>query len=99
MLCSANLQVRAVFAMCFLKVSWSSKITPRFLTKFDEVIVDETNYVDEVIVNEPNWIMKLEWQGRQEAQSFSTPKPQKVINLMPRHLQTVLKRRGDAIPW
>ncbi len=47
MLCSANLQDRAVFAMCSLKVSWSSKITPRFLTKADEVIVDE-----------PNWIVK-----------------------------------------
>ncbi len=33
MLCSANLQDRAVFAMCSLKVSWSSKITPRFLTE------------------------------------------------------------------
>ncbi len=47
MLCSANLQDRAVFAMCSLKVSWSSKITPRFLTEADGVIVDE-----------PNWIMK-----------------------------------------
>ncbi len=47
MLCSANLQDRAVFAMCSLKVSWSSKITPRFLTEADGVIVDE-----------PNWIFK-----------------------------------------
>ncbi len=47
MLCSANLQDRAVFAMCSLKVSWSSKITPRFLTEFDGEIVDE-----------PNWIVK-----------------------------------------
>ncbi len=47
MLCSANLQDRAVFAMCFLKVSWSSKITPRFLTEVDGAIVDE-----------PNWIVK-----------------------------------------
>ncbi len=37
MLCSANLQDRAVFAMCSLKVSWSSKITPRFLTEADGV--------------------------------------------------------------
>ncbi len=43
MLCSANLQDRAVFAMCSLKVSWSSKITPRFLTEADGVIVDEPN--------------------------------------------------------
>ncbi len=47
MLCSANLQDRAVFAMCSVKVSWSSKITPRFLTEADRVIVDE-----------PNWIVK-----------------------------------------
>ncbi len=47
MLCSANLQDRAVFAMCSLKGSLSSKITPRFLTEADGVIVDE-----------PNWIVK-----------------------------------------
>ncbi len=47
MLCSTNLQDRAVFTMCTLKVCWSSKITPRFLTE-----------VDEVIVYEPNWIVK-----------------------------------------
>ncbi len=47
MLCSTNLQDRAVFAMCSLKISWSSKITPRFLTEADGVIVDE-----------PNWIVK-----------------------------------------
>ncbi len=44
MLCSANLQDRAVFAMCSLKVSWSSK---RLLTEVDGVIIDE-----------PNWIVK-----------------------------------------
>ncbi len=43
MLCSANLQDRAVFAMCSLKVSWSSKITPRFLTEVDGVIIDVPN--------------------------------------------------------
>ncbi len=47
MLCNANLQDRAVFAMCSLKVSVSSKITPRFLTEADGVIVDE-----------PNWMVK-----------------------------------------
>ncbi len=47
MLWSANLQDRAVFAMCSLKVSWSSKITPRFWPKLMGVIVDE-----------PNWIVK-----------------------------------------
>ncbi len=41
MLCSANLQDQAVFAMWSLKVSWSSKITPIFLTELDGIIVDE----------------------------------------------------------
>ncbi len=41
MLCSANLQDQAVFAMWSLKVTCSSKITPRFLTELDGVIVDE----------------------------------------------------------
>ncbi len=58
MLCSANLQDRAVFAMCSLKVSWSSKITPRFLTELDGLIVEE-----------PSWMVKS-LQGRQEAQSL-----------------------------
>ncbi len=40
MLCSANLQNRAVFAMCSLKVSCSSKIIPRFLTELDGVNVE-----------------------------------------------------------
>ncbi len=39
-LCNANLQDQAVFAMWSLKVSWSSKITPRFLTELEGVIVD-----------------------------------------------------------
>ncbi len=47
MLCSANLQDRAVFAMWSLKASWSSKITPIFLTKLDGVIVEE-----------PSWMVK-----------------------------------------
>ncbi len=41
MLCSANLQDRVVFAM------WSLKVTPRFLTELDGVIVEE-----------PSWIVK-----------------------------------------
>ncbi len=46
MLCSANLQDQAVFAMCSLKVSWSSKITPRFLTEVDGVIIDVPNWIE-----------------------------------------------------
>ncbi len=42
MLCSANLQDRAVFAIWSLKVNWSSKITTIFLTELDGVIVDES---------------------------------------------------------
>ncbi len=45
MLCNANLQDRAVFVMWSLKVSWSSKITPRFLTELDGVIVDLPNWM------------------------------------------------------
>ncbi len=40
--CSANMQDRAVFAMWSLKVSWSLKITQRFLTELDGVIVERT---------------------------------------------------------
>ncbi len=47
MLCNANRQGRAVFAMWSLKVSWSSKIIPGFLTELDEVIVEE-----------PSWMVK-----------------------------------------
>ncbi len=32
--------------MCSLKVSWSSKITPRFLTEADGVIVDDIRFVN-----------------------------------------------------
>ncbi len=45
MLCNATLKDRAVFAMWSLKVSWSSKITPRFLAELDRVIVDEPNWM------------------------------------------------------
>ncbi len=47
MLCNANLQDRAVFVMWSLKVSWSSNITPSFLTELDGVIVEE-----------PSWMVK-----------------------------------------
>ncbi len=40
MLCNENLQDQAVFAIWSLKVSWSLKITPRFLTELDGVIVN-----------------------------------------------------------
>ncbi len=77
MLCSANLQDRAVFAMCSLKGSWSSKITPRFLTEADGVIVEE-----------PSWMMnhsvELKWQGRQEAQSLPGWAVGDVLSSMPR---------------
>ncbi len=47
MLCNANRQDWAVFAMWPLKVSWSSEISPRFLTELDGVIVEE-----------PSWMVK-----------------------------------------
>ncbi len=40
-------KIEQFFAMWSLKVSWLSKITPRFLTEVDGVIVDE-----------PNWMVK-----------------------------------------
>ncbi len=44
-------------------------------------------------------LQQLEIYIRQEWDQIPTPKLQKLITLMPRHLQTVLKRRGDATPW
>ncbi len=42
---------------------------------------------------------QLETYIRQEWDQIPTPKLQKLITSMPRRLQTVLKRRGDATPW
>ncbi len=39
------MQDRAVFAMWSLKVSWSLKITQRFLTELDGVIVEEPSWM------------------------------------------------------
>ncbi len=44
-------------------------------------------------------LQQLETYIRQEWDQIPTPKLQKLITSMPRHLQTVLKRRGDATPW
>ncbi len=46
MLCSVNLQDRAVFTPWSLKVSWSSKITPRFPTELDGLIVEELSWME-----------------------------------------------------
>ncbi len=47
----------------------------------------------------PQTLQQLETYIRQEWDQIPTAKFQKLITSMPRHLQTVLKRRGDAIPW
>ncbi len=47
----------------------------------------------------PQTLQQLETYIRQEWDQIPTPKLQKLITLMPRRLQTVLKRRGDATPW
>ncbi len=47
----------------------------------------------------PQTLQQLETYIRQEWDQIPTPKLQKLITSMPRHLQTVLKRRGDATPW
>ncbi len=44
-------------------------------------------------------LQQLETYIRQEWDQIPTPKLQKLVNSMPRRLQTVLKRRGDATPW
>ncbi len=47
----------------------------------------------------PQTLQQLETYIRQEWDQIPTPKLQKLIILMPKRLQTVLKRRGDATPW
>ncbi len=47
----------------------------------------------------PQTLQQLETYIRQEWEQIPTPKLQKLITSMPRRLQTVLKRRGDATPW
>ncbi len=44
----------------------------------------------------PQTLQQLETYIRQEWDQIPTPKLQKLITSMPKHLQTVLKRRGDA---
>ncbi len=47
----------------------------------------------------PQILQQLKTYIRQEWDQIPTPKLQKLITSMPRRLQTVLKRRGDATPW
>ncbi len=47
----------------------------------------------------PRTLQQLETYIRHEWDQIPTPKLQKLITSMPRRLQTVLKRRGDATPW
>ncbi len=47
----------------------------------------------------PRTLQQMETYIRQEWDHIPTPKLQKLITSMPRRLQTVLKRRGDATPW
>ncbi len=47
----------------------------------------------------PQTLQQLETYIRQEWDQIPTPKLQKLITSMPRRLQTVLKRRGDATLW
>ncbi len=47
----------------------------------------------------PQTLQQLETYIRQEWNQILTPKLQKLITSMLIHLQTVLKRRGDATPW
>ncbi len=47
----------------------------------------------------PQTLQQLETYIRARMGKNPTPKLQKIITSMPRHLQTVLKRRGDATLW
>ncbi len=47
----------------------------------------------------PQTLHKLETNIRHEWDQIPTAKLQKLITSIPRRLQTVLKRRGDATPW
>ncbi len=47
----------------------------------------------------PQTLQLLETYIRQKWEQIPTPKLQKLITSMPRCLQIVLKRRGDATPW
>ena len=47
----------------------------------------------------PRTLQQLETYIRQEWDQIPTPKLQTLITLMPRRLQTVLKRIGDVTPW
>ncbi len=47
----------------------------------------------------PQTLQQLETYIRQEWDQIPTPKLQKLITSMPRRLQSVLKRRGDATQW
>ncbi len=47
----------------------------------------------------PQTRQKLKTYISQDWDQIPTPKLQKLITLMPRYLQIVLKRRGDATPW
>ncbi len=50
-------------------------------------------------IRRPRTLQQLETYIRQEWDQIPTPKLQKLITSIPRCLQTVLKRRGDATPW
>ncbi len=47
----------------------------------------------------PRILQQLETYIKQEWDQIPTPKLQKLITSIPRCLQAVLKRRGDATPW
>ncbi len=48
---------------------------------------------------QPRTLQQLETNISQEWDQIPTPKLQRLTTSMPRHLQTVLKRRGDGTPW
>ncbi len=79
MLCSANLQDRAVVAMCSLKVSWSLKIS------------DRSWWGNCWWTESWSHAVELEWQGRQEAQSLPGWAVYDFLSSMPRCLPSSLR--------
>lgn len=81
MVCNANLHDRApvVVAVWSLKVSWSSKFTPRFLADLDGIVVDDFSCMVKLCCT-------LRLAGRQESLSLLGRAAGVILSPMPRCL-------------
>ncbi len=89
------------------RVLWAKTHLKWTVSKWKSVLWSDESKFD-ILVGIIKWkigqrwpwtLQKLETYIRQEWDQIPTPKLQKLITSMPRCLQTVLKRRGDATPW